>query len=274
MDNDQTLHWIKGKFFMSVKAVIGGLCATQQRSLLNLGGMTLEIGQSIVQRAPNLEEIGVRVTDLGNFNINFNNDDLTLLREANKKRGEAKRGASIAKDVAAAKQVELDQQFSQDARYVQQLAGNWNNYAAGSAMVGAGQGMAKGGGEGGGGGMLGAQMAVGMGMMGSMANQPQGPQFTPPHLQQAGYQTPGPQATAPTAAGGKVACPKCNASVPVGKFCAECGSPLSLAPAKKFCTGCGVEIGTAKFCANCGTPAPAPGASPPVPGPQTPGAAG
>lgn len=263
MNNDQTLEWIKGKFFMSVKAVIGSVCATQQRSLLNLGGMTLEIGQQIMQRAPNLEEIGVKITDLGAFNINFNNDDQTLLREANKKRGEAKRGASIAKDVAAAKQVELDQQFGQDARYVQQLAGNWNNYAAGSAMIGAGQGMSKGGGEGGGAGMLGAQMAVGMGMMGSMANQPQGPQFTPPHLQQ-----PGPQPAAPTAAGGKVACPKCNASVPVGKFCAECGTPLAVAPAKHFCTGCGVEIGTAKFCANCGTPAQA------APGPQAPGGAG
>src|SRR5262249_18542698 len=150
-------------------------------------------------------------------------EDLQLLRDANKQRGEARRGVGIAKDVAAAKQVEMDQQFNQDARYVQQLAGNWNNYAAGSAMIGAGQGMAKGGGEGGA-GMLGAQMAVGMGMMGSMQNQPQGPQFTPPHMQP--QQAPA-QPSAPTAAGGKVNCPKCNASVPVGKFCAECGTPLA-----------------------------------------------
>ena len=260
MDNEQTLSWIKGKFFMSVKAVIGGTCAQQQKSLMNLGGMTMEIQAAIMAHAPNLAEIGVLITDLGNFNINFNADDLATLREANKARGEARRGVSIAKDVASAKQVEIDQQFGKDARYVQQLAGNWNNYAAGSAMIGAGQGMAQGGGEGGGAGMLGAQMAVGMGMMNSMGNQPQGPQFTPAHQQP---QQPMAQATAPTAAGGKVACPKCNAAVPAGKFCSECGGVLAAAPAKKFCTGCGVEIGTAKFCASCGTPAPAAG-TPPV----------
>jgi hypothetical protein len=254
MDNDQTLNWIKGKFFMSVKAVIGGICAQQQKSLLNLGGMTLEIGQAIMAHAPNLDEIGVKVTDLGNFNINFAAEDMTTLREANKARGEAKRGVSIAKDVASAKQVQMDQQFGQDSRYVQQLAGNWNNYAAGSAMMGAGQGMAKGGGEGGA-GMLGAQAAVGMGMMGMMNNQPQGPQFTPPHAPAHDAQP-----TAQTAAGGKSTCTKCGASVPAGKFCAECGTPLAAAPAKKFCTGCGVETGTAKFCANCGTPVGAPAA--------------
>jgi membrane protease subunit (stomatin/prohibitin family) len=253
MDNDQTLTWVKSKFFMSVKTVIGQVCTSRQKSLQDLGGMTLDIAQAIMQRAPNLEEIGVRVTDLGNFNINFSNEDKELLREANKARGQARRGVAIAKDVAQAKQVELDQNFGQDARYVQQLAGNWNNYAAGSAMIGAGQGMSKGGGEGGGAGMLGAQMAVGMGMVNSMQNQPQGPQFTPPHQQP---QQPMAQAAAPTAAGGTVACPKCHANVPVGKFCQECGGALAVAPAKKFCTGCGAEMG-AKFCANCGTPAPA-----------------
>jgi membrane protease subunit (stomatin/prohibitin family) len=249
MDNDQTLGWIKGKFFMSVKAVIGQMCSQQQKSLLNLGGMTIELSQAIMQRAPTLEEIGVRVLELGNFNINFNQEDLHLLREANKARGEARRGVAIAGDVAKAKQVQLDQRFGNDARYVQQLAGNWNNFAAGSAMMGAGEGMAKGGGDGGGAGMLGAQMAVGMGMMNAMQSPAQGPQFVPPHQQ------PSPQPSAPTAAGGKTTCPKCNASVPVGKFCSECGGPLAAASAKKFCSACGVEIGVAKFCANCGTPA-------------------
>ena len=166
---------------------------------------------------------------------------------------------AISKDVAAAKQVSMDQQFGQDARYVQQLAGNWNNYAAGSAMIGAGQGMAKGGGEGGGAGMIGAGAAVGMGMMNNMMGGPQGPQFTPAHMQP---QQPGAQPSAPTAAGGNVTCPKCHASVPMGKFCAECGTVLAAAPAKRFCTGCGIEIGGAKFCAGCGTPGPVAGSAP------------
>jgi membrane protease subunit (stomatin/prohibitin family) len=253
MDNEQTLKWVEGKFFLSVKAVIGQICSSRQKSLQDLGGMSLDISQAILQHAPNLEEIGVRITDMGDFRISLNDEDKALLREANKARGEARRGVGIAHDVAAAKQLEIDQQFNKDSRYVQQLAGNYNNYAAGQAMMGAGQGMAKGGGDGGGVGMLGAQMAVGMGMVGSMQNQPQGPQFTPPHMQP---QQPASQATAQTAAGGKIDCPKCHASVPMGKFCQECGGPLNVAPAKKFCTGCGSEMpGVAKFCAGCGTPA-------------------
>ncbi len=250
MDNEQTLKWIKDKFFMSVKTVIGQVCVQQNKSLLNLGGMTGDIAASIIQRAPNLEEIGIKITDVNLGNISFNESDNQLLREANKERGAARRNVSIAADTAKAKQFELDQKFGQDARYVQQLAGNWNNYAAGSAMMGAGEGMAKGGANAGVAG-LGAQMAVGVGMAGMMAPgaQGMGPQFTPPHMQaQQG------QPTAPTAAGGKANCPKCNASVPVGKFCAECGTPMAVAPAKKFCTGCGSETGAAKFCANCGTP--------------------
>jgi membrane protease subunit (stomatin/prohibitin family) len=253
-DNDVILNWVKGKFFMSVKTVIAQTCAQQQKTMLNLGGMSLELSQRIVASAPNCEEIGIKILDIGNFNINFSAEDQKLLREANKERGQARRGVGIASDTAKAKQFELDQKFGQDARYVQQLAGSWQNYAAGSAMMGAGEGMAKGG-DGSNIAGLGAQMAVGVGMGGMMANQahPQGPQFVPPHLQQP----PGaPHAAGPTAAAGRVACTKCSAQVPMGKFCQECGNPLA-APARKFCTGCGTELHGAKFCANCGATAPA-----------------
>jgi membrane protease subunit (stomatin/prohibitin family) len=249
-DNDTVLGWIKGLFFMSVKTVIGQTCSQQQKSLLNLGGMSAELAGRITQSAPNLDDIGVRILQLGNFNISFTEEDKNLLREANKARGEARRGISIAQDTARAKQFELDQQFGQDARYVQQLAGSYGNYAAGKAMMGAGEGMAKGGADAGMAG-LGAQMAVGVNM--AQMYQPgmaQGPQFTPPHMQP---QQPMAQPTAQTAAGAKVACPKCNAQVPMGKFCAECGGPLAVQQ-RRFCTGCGAETGAAKFCANCGTP--------------------
>ncbi|MCC6552112.1 MAG: SPFH domain-containing protein [Polyangiaceae bacterium] len=186
-DNDVILSWIKGKFFMSVKTVIGATCAQQQKSLLNLGGMSMELGARIVQSAPNLEEIGVKILEIGNFNINFSAEDQKLLREANKARGEARRGVGIAGDVARAKQFELDQKFQQDARYVQQLAGSYQNYAAGQAMMGAGEGMAKGGGQGGV-AALGAQVAVGANMAHMMnpAYMQPGPQFVPPHMQQPG----------------------------------------------------------------------------------------
>lgn len=166
-DNETILNWIKGKFFMSVKTVIGQLCVQQNKSLLNLGGMTMEIAGRIQQSAPNMEEIGVRILEIGNFNINFSAEDQRMLREANSKRAEARRGVGIASDQAQAKQFGLDQKFQQDARYVQHLAGNWNNYAAGNAMMGAGEGMAKGGANVGM-AQLGAQAAMGVQMAGMM----------------------------------------------------------------------------------------------------------
>ena len=41
------------------------------------------------------------------------------------------------------------------------------------------------------------------------------------------------------AAGGTVQCPGCSATVPAGKFCAECGTSLS--PQPKFCPSCGAQ---------------------------------
>jgi membrane protease subunit (stomatin/prohibitin family) len=182
-DNDVILNWIKGKFFMSVKTVIGQVCAQQQKSLLNLGGMSMELSARIVQSAPNMEEIGCRILEIGNFNINFAAEDQKLLREANKARGEARRGVGIAADTAQAKQFALDQKFGQDARYVQ-MAGGWQQYAAGSAMMGAGEGMAKGGGNANVAG-LGAQVAIGAGMAGMM-NPAFQQAYAPPHMQQPG----------------------------------------------------------------------------------------
>jgi hypothetical protein len=167
-DNDATTDWIKRLFFMSVKTVIGQMCAQSGRSLLNLGGMTQDLAGRMIQSAPNLADIGVKILQIADFNINFSAEDEKLLREANKKRAEARRNIGIAQDTAAANQFGLDQKFNQDSRYVQQLAGNYGNYAAAQAMMGAGEGMAKGGANVGVAG-LGAQMAMGVGMANMMS---------------------------------------------------------------------------------------------------------
>jgi hypothetical protein len=260
-DNDEVLSWVKGLFFMGVKTVIGELCEAEGKSVIQAVSLTQILAQRFVAKAPNLEEIGVRILQMGDFNLNFDPEERKRLVEAQAEIAKASRGVQVAKAQAAARQFELDQKFQQDSRYVQQLAGNYQNYAAGQAMMGAGEGMAKGGG-GAGVAALGAQMAAGVGMAGVMQQQmmqPQGPQFAvpgmvPPQGQQPGVQVP-PQAAAPTAAAGLATCPKCAAKVPPGKFCAECGATLAV-PQKRFCTGCGSEVAaTAKFCANCGTPA-------------------
>jgi membrane protease subunit (stomatin/prohibitin family) len=185
-DNDAILDWVKRLFFMSAKTVIGQMCAQSGRSLLNLGGMSAELAGRMVQSAPDLADIGVKILQIGDFNINFSAEDEKLLREANRNRAEARRNIGVAQDSARAKQFELDQKFGNDQRYVQQLAGNYSNYAASQAMMGAGEGMAKGGGNAGVAG-LGAQMAVGVGMANAMMGGQQGgamPQFAIPTGQQ------------------------------------------------------------------------------------------
>jgi membrane protease subunit (stomatin/prohibitin family) len=257
-DNDQILSWIKGLFMNGVKQTLGEFCVKQKVTLIDAVAYTADLSQAFMTHVPSLGEVGVRVMQIGAFNINFSPEDDKKLNDANERFvatvAEAQRDVQIAQigvakaaAVAQQNQFGLDQKYNQDARYVQNLAGNYSNYAAGQAMIGAGQGMAEHGVGGGGIAGMGAQMAVGaamgQGMAGAMPQyavgrpQQQQPQFTP--------------------SGGEVACSKCGTKQPGGKFCAECGT--ALAQQKKFCTGCGNELaGSAKFCAGCGTAAPAP----------------
>lgn len=256
--NEQIMRWITGLFMNSVRQVVGEVCVSEQKSMLQLLPMQAQIGNLLLERCPDLSNIGCRITQMGQFQINLNDEDKARLTEAQAEIGKAKRqarvaniGISTAQAEAQQRQFQLDQQFGQDARYVQQLAGgNFGQYAAGRAMMGAGEGMAKGGGEGGGSPMMaGAGMGAGFGMGQAMAAA-----FAQP-------QVPVPMAAPPAAAAGAVAggasaalvtCGACNASVAPGKFCAECGA--GLAPKPKFCPSCGQQgAAGSKFCQNCGT---------------------
>jgi membrane protease subunit (stomatin/prohibitin family) len=240
-----------------VKTTLGELCEVEGKSVLQAVSLTQKLAAAFTQKSPDLNDIGARIYQMGSFNINFSDDDRQRLVDANAEIAKAQRAVKVkqisvagAQADAASAQFALDQKFGQDARYVKELAGNYQNYAAGQAMMGAGQGMAA---HGVGGGIagLGAQAAIGASMGAAMGQGMQGqPQFgAPPQFQ-------------PTAQG-SVQCPKCHASQPQGKFCAECGT--ALAQPKKFCTSCGGEVApNAKFCPSCGTstnaPPPAPSA--------------
>ncbi len=249
-DNDAILQWIKGLFMNGVKTTLGELCEVEQKSVLQAVSLTQKLAQAFVANAPDLNDVGVRILQMGQFNLNFSDEDRQRLVAANAEIAKANRGVKVAEAQAKAKQFELDQKYNQDSRYVQNLAGNYQNYAVGQAIIGAGQGMAEHG-MAGGGGIVGAGLQMALGV--NMANQMQQPQFTPQQQPQSQPQfTPG---------GVTTSCPKCNAKQPGGKFCAECGA--TLAQPKKFCTGCGQELAAnAKFCANCGAAAGAPASAP------------
>jgi membrane protease subunit (stomatin/prohibitin family) len=244
-DNDAVLGWIKGLFMNGVKTTLGELCDSEGKSLLQAVSLTSKLAAAFVAHAPDLNDIGVRILQVGQFNINFSEQDRQRLVTANAEIAKAQRdvrvrqiGVAGAAADAQAKQFQLDQQFAQDSRYVKELAGSYQGYAAAQAVIGAGKGMAE---HGVGGGIagLGAQMAVGMNVGSAMAGGLAPPAPPPPTFSPGGTQ---------------VTCGKCGAKQPGGKFCAECGSPL--VPQKRFCSGCGVELAaSAKFCSSCGTPA-------------------
>ena len=246
-DNDVILSWIKGKFFMSVKTVIGQVCSQQQKSLLNLGGMTQDLAAAIVQRPTATRSASRSSSSETSTSTSAPTISSSSSATRTGARGGQARRPGIAADTAKAKQFELDQKFGQDARYVQQLAGNWQNYAAGSAMMGAGQGMAQGGGDSG---------VAGLGADGRRHG----------HSGMM-HRAPRRRATVLTAGcaarragrvahgrGGQGPVPEVQRSGPRRQVLSRGGGALA-APAKKFCSGCGTDMAGAKFCANCGTPA-------------------
>lgn len=242
--NDEVFDWVKGLFINGVKTTLGEICEVEQRSLLQVVSLTQKIADAFITRAPDLNDIGVRVLQMGRFEINFNEHDRQRLVEANAEIAKAQRSVKVAQAAAAARQFELDQRFAQDSRYVKDLAGNFTNYAAGSAMMGAGEGMRTHGSDGGGIAGVGAQMAVGVGMAGVMANAFSG----------GGIGAPVPVAVPQVSPGGAmIACGNCGAKQAADtKFCAECGTRVAQAPAP--CVSCGATLAPgAKFCANCGT---------------------
>jgi membrane protease subunit (stomatin/prohibitin family) len=256
-DNNVVLDWIKGLFMNGVKTTLGELCENEGKSLLQAVSLTSKLAAAFVAHAPDLNDIGIRILQVGAFNLNFNDEDRQRMVAANAEFAKAQRavrvkqiGVAGAAADAQAKQFELDQKFGQDARYVKDLAGSYQGYAAGQAVISAGQGMAA---HGVGGGIagMGAQMAVGVGMGNVMAQ---------------GFAPQPPVAAAPpptfSPGGTQVTCGKCGAKQPGGKFCADCGTPLVVQ--KKFCSGCGAELGPgAKFCAGCGTSTTAAPVAPP-----------
>lgn len=248
--NQDLLQWVNGLLMNSIKSVVGQVCISESKSMLELMPLQQLLAERFMASSPDLAEIGCRIVELGDFSLNLSSEDEQRLKDAQSEIGAAKRAARIAKLAVAEaqakaeqRQVELDQNFQNDQRYVRNLAGDFGQYAAGRAMMGAGEGMSQGGGDSSMAG--GAALGVGFGMANAMA---QGmSQGTPPGTSQGAAAAPPVAASA-----GATSCPSCNAQVPGGRFCAECGSPL--APKPRFCSACGAQgTGTAKFCAECGT---------------------
>lgn len=216
-DSSMVKAWMKEQVLKVLRDNIAELIVKQKWPLLDVtsGAYTEEIESSVIGRMDiHVADYGIDVVRFGNFVIGIDEEDADNMKT-----------------------------LYRDAAYLRTVGGvdGYQKFAAGKAMMGAGEGMAKGGGDGGGGaagGMLGgAGMGIGFGLAQMLVKDNQGG-----------------ETLAPAAAG--VTCGSCSASVAPGKFCSSCGSemkPTAQATGTKFCTGCGEAVAPgAKFCGGCG----------------------
>jgi membrane protease subunit (stomatin/prohibitin family) len=210
-DNERIAGWVSDQLLKVLRTNVTTQVVANGWPILGLSVHSPEIEQAAITSANGqLESYGIAVSRMGNFDINL-----------------------APEDAAQLKQLAKDSSYSQ-------LAGGFQQYAAGEMALGAGQGMAQGGGA-----TEGAFLGAGFMLPGMMQ---QAQQQAPPPPPQA------PPAPAPTQAPATGhACASCSTPNPAGaKFCMGCGQ--ALAPAVRHCIECGNELpGGARFCANCGT---------------------
>lgn len=263
-------RWIQDMLFMGLRATLAAMLKAGELSLLDLGTCGPEVARAMVRSCPDLQNIGVQVLEVAKLNVNLSEEDQRRIDEmqdqivqANVDARAAQRRIKQAEAEAAQRQYELDQDFQNRARYMNQLdMGRYQQLAAAEATMGLGQGLAQGG-EGAAAGAAGAAVVGGLGLgAGMMAGArlpmpPYGypgypPGYPPPGFPPgypAGYPPPGypppqqpwPAGPVPTpgaspgqAPGGAAVqpspgrCAACGSSNPAtARFCAECGRKLS-----------------------------------------------
>jgi membrane protease subunit (stomatin/prohibitin family) len=223
-DNERIAGWVSDQLLKVLRTHVTTQIIRNSWPILGLMAYSAELEQATIEAANGqLVAYGVQLTRMGNFDVNLSPEDEQQLKQ-------------LAKDTSYA-----------------QLAGGFQQYAAGEMALGAGQGMAKGGGAADG-AFLGAGfgLASAFGAQQAQAQQAQQAAQAQPQAAPAPAAPQAQQAAAPQVRSGSV-CASCQAQNPAGaKFCMGCGQ--ALAPAVQHCTECGTELPAgAHFCSGCGT---------------------
>jgi membrane protease subunit (stomatin/prohibitin family) len=232
-NNESITNWVGAQLLKVMRTEVTRQILGNGWPVLSLSAYTPDIEQTVIDGGNEiLKAYGLAIVRMGNFDVNLAEQDEATLK-------------SLAKDTAYSK-----------------LAGGFQQYAAGEALLGAGEGMSKGGAAAGG-AILATGMGVGQQAVGGVAQQPA--QAPPPAQPAVGA---GAQSAQPTqeADQAPIACPSCSVQNPAGaRFCSSCGGRLT--PAVTHCSQCGAELAPgARFCTQCGTAA----APPPAAGPDAP----
>jgi membrane protease subunit (stomatin/prohibitin family) len=207
--------WLKEQVLKVVRDRVAELIVKNKWALLDVtsGAFTEELETDVLRGlGQHVASYGLTIVRLGNFVVAIADEDAKNLKR-----------------------------LYTDAAYLRTVGGveSYQRFAAGKAMLGAGEGMAQGGGgggEGGGGLLAGAGLGVGFGLAQAMAKGVAG------------------GGEAQTARPATARCPSCGQEVASGKYCSACGKELGASGAAgAFCAGCGTALApAAKFCPQCG----------------------
>ena len=225
----QVRSWLKEQVLKVVRDRLAELCVKNKWPLLDVtsGAYTEEVETDVLAGvAKHVAGYGMQIVRLGNVTLAIDEEDADNLKR-----------------------------LYTDAAYLRTVGGvsAYKDFAAGKALMGAGEGMAQGGGGGGadadgsGGGagaagaglMGGAGLGIGIGLAQLLVKDARGGDVL-----------------APAAAG--VICGACMTSVSAGRFCSACGGEMSVPKpsaeaSSAYCTGCGNPLAAdARFCAGCG----------------------
>ncbi len=260
-DNERIAGWVSDQLLKVLRTHVTTQIIRNGWPILGLMAYSAEIEQSTVEASNGqLANYGVELTRMGNFDVNLAPEDEAQLKQ-------------LAKDTSYS-----------------QLAGGFQQYAAGEMALGAGQGMAKGGG-----GTEGAFLGAGFGLASAFGAQqgqamqqqqaaqqaaaqqgmppygpggqgapygqgPPPPQYGQGAPQQAPYGQGPPQQQAPYGQGAPPQAPPTQAAPPgaqaAGAVCASCEAPNPAGA--KFCMGCGQPMAPAvQHCSECANELPA-----------------
>jgi membrane protease subunit (stomatin/prohibitin family) len=197
-DPDRAMQWVRDQLMMGMKSTLTRLIRAGDLTMMDLGTAGPDVARAVVQDCPDLAKIGVRVLEIAKLNINLSDEDQARIDEFQDQIVQAKinaRKAKIAVSQAEAeaqqRQFQLDQDFANRARYVNQLdMSRYQQYAGAEAMMGMGEGMAQGG-DAAATGMAGAGMAAGMGLGAGMMYGGRMPYPPPAYGYPPGYPPPG-----------------------------------------------------------------------------------
>ena len=202
--NDEVTDWMREQLLKVLRTDVVSHIVSSGWAILGIAAHTEEIeGETLEKVQGFINTYGLQIVRLGNFTISIKDEDEETLKT-----------------------------FRKDVQYTK-LAGGFQQYGQGEAMLGVGKGAAEGGGA-----LSPALLGIGLGM---------GGQATTANQQ--------------VAAGGavQVRCGNCNTLNPESaKFCTSCGQALAApapapAGATMHCPECGTEnASNAKFCTNCG----------------------